>query len=168
MREIKFRGKRIDNGEWVYGHYIVQPMSLGGMGHYIFDGEYEYRVDPETVGQIFPFKGADEKELYPGDIVKTQHVRSVDGEGDALSNVAYEEYEKIGVLEYHCGYTFGPRLRWKKGHMIIPNTSTLWRMKAVKIGNIYDNPELLGEFKKETHRPKGIAATEPPSEAAAV
>lgn len=165
------RGKRINNGEWVYGYLIGDDVIVGNIVEFndeYFNTEFWCKVDPETVGQIFPFNGKDEKDLYPGDIVKTQHVRSIDGSSDPLANGAYEEYEKIGVLEYHCGYAFGPRLRWKKGHMMIPNTSTLWRMKAVKIGNIYDNPELLEEYKKEAVRPKGSEATELPSEAEAV
>jgi hypothetical protein len=88
----------------------------------------------------------DETVLYSGDIVKTIHTRTSEtGDADPFANVGYEEYEKIGVLEYYHGYQFGPRLRWKKGHMMIPNTSTLWRMKAKRLGNIYEHPYLLGE-----------------------
>ena len=59
MREIKFRGKRIDTGEWIYGDLV----------HYAFDGIskmvevgiqqpncYAVEVDPKTVGQYTEFK----------------------------------------------------------------------------------------------------------------
>lgn len=67
-----------------------------------------HEVNPDTVGQYFGLKDAIETKLFPGDIIKTKHVRST-GEGFEI-----EDYEKIGVLEYYHGYHFGPRLRWKK------------------------------------------------------
>jgi hypothetical protein len=148
-REIKFRGKKVqmrgsmdtsEAGEFVFGSYVWD-----GYEHFIItDENIEWCVDPETVGQAFDFGDREDNKLYPGDIIKTIHTRTIDnGENDPFGMPKAEEYEKIGLLEYHRGYTFGPRLRWKKGHMMIPNTSTLWRMKAVKIGNRWDNPDLL-------------------------
>jgi hypothetical protein len=146
-REIKFRGKRIDNGEWVYGSYTHCRDVEGNSSIIPFRANYHVPVDPETVGQVFDFGDKDDNELYPGDIIKTVHTRASENAptDDPFSDTAtgYEEYEKVGLIEYHRGYTFGPRLRWKKGHMMIPNTSTLWRMKAVRIGNRWDNPDLL-------------------------
>ena len=154
MREYKFRGKRVDNGEWVIGYLIGNDVIVGNIVEWddqYFCTEFWRKVDPETVGLIFPLKDIWENELYPGDIVKTVHTRASEdaSSGDPFSNTApgYEEYEKIGFLEYYQGYVFGPRLRWKKGHMMIPNTSTLWRMKAIKMGNRFDNPNLLGEVR---------------------
>lgn len=45
-REIKFRGKRVDNGEWVYGHYR-QPYNPLGTEHLIhpFLGSEDYSCD---------------------------------------------------------------------------------------------------------------------------
>ncbi|MEK5166008.1 hypothetical protein NYE69_27180 [Paenibacillus sp. FSL R5-0527] len=152
MRDYKFRGKRVDNGEWVYGYLIKDESGeVNIVNNYGTSYSWD-EVDPETVGQIFPFKDSEESELYPGDIIKTIHTRASEdvSSDDPFSNTApgYEEYEKIGFLEYYQGYNYGPRLRWKKGHMMIPNTSTLWRMKAVKIGNRFDNPDLLGEVRE--------------------
>lgn len=54
MREIKFRGKRIDNGEWIYGSLLNGDIIVSGPvdvdGEYIGLGEWS-SVDPETVGQ---------------------------------------------------------------------------------------------------------------------
>ncbi|MGC6586560.1 YopX family protein [Paenibacillus sp. Dod16] len=150
MRDYKFRGKRIDNGEWVYGDLMTGKNPSITWWKPVGEQSYEIDcadVDPETVGQVFDFGDKEENELYPGDIIKTVHTRASENASsdDPFSNTAtgYEEYEKVGLIEYHRGYTFGPRLRWKKGHMMIPNTSTLWRMKAVKLGNRWDNPDLL-------------------------
>lgn len=149
-RPIKFRGISIEplvgDDQWVYGFGVHKVQYTDGSESYhLYTDNGDYEVDPETVGQVFDFGDKNEEELYPGDIIKTTHTKTVGGETEIgpFGMPQVEEYKKIGVLDYYRGYTFGPRLRWRKGHMMIPNTSTLWRMKAIKIGNIYDNPELL-------------------------
>ncbi len=54
MREIKFRGQRVDNGKWVYGYYYVQKFMTNARSdqHRISDGLHDSdQVIPETVGQ---------------------------------------------------------------------------------------------------------------------
>jgi uncharacterized phage protein (TIGR01671 family) len=83
MREILFIGKRIDNGEWVYGYLIKRPSPIQ-IGNdyspwYIFsppkdpddDGGW-YNVDPETVGQYIGTDINGEKG-FEGHIVKCRH-----------------------------------------------------------------------------------------------
>lgn len=68
-REIIFRGKRLDNGQWVEGHYLclhsAEPL------HIIVDEHGQYhRVDPGTVGQFTGLIDKSGKKIFAGDIVK--------------------------------------------------------------------------------------------------
>lgn len=130
QREIKFRGKRVENGEWVYGWYREWVMPelwkhqgyRNGINYYIDNKETNesYLVIPETVGQYTGIKDKNE-ETYEGDIF---HL------GDR--NILY-------VVEWHdCGL-MGRQIRTRGSYVGL----TYWQDKIEIIGNIHDNPELL-------------------------
>ena len=123
-REIKFRGKRVDNGKWVYGFYVQWEDHCNELKHLIFvksneDKEFshmeQYEVIPETVGQFTGLLDKNGKEIYEGDILNS-----------SLYELCVVEYDEFG--------TFSPF-----GHGDYAEISTWLKV----IGNIHDNPELL-------------------------
>ena len=131
MREYKFRGKRIDNGEWVYGSLLIsepQEKSLEPLHCFICPLDKGYhRVIPDTVGQFTGLHDKNGKEIYEGDIV--------------LATLKFFNInnEKCKVI-FHNG-SFGVQYGFSTDYF---KTFSAWDEVEV-IGNIYDNPELLKE-----------------------
>ena len=131
MREIKFRGQRVDNKEWIYGSLVITPnehyaiviySKLGEHMHPIF-----YEVLPETVGQFIGLKDKNEKEIYRGDIC------SMSKKIDMKIIVDYKD-AGFGWSDKYNNLAF-------RGHGYLTEI-----LKAIEvIGNKFDNPEILEE-----------------------
>lgn len=133
MRDINFRGKRTDNGEWVYG-YVCCYGWTGEEKTYIVPNYasalYSIEVNPETVGQCIDLKDRNGINIFEGDIIYA--VSNFDA---ANMVVVYDpaEFRLVLCEDYK---TYKPGLGFKC------LCYERWNMQVV--GNIYDNPELLG------------------------
>lgn len=142
MREIKFRGKRTDNGEWIYGHYLEMTLCDGeGRCSYIkIDGHSPIKVIPETVGQYTGLKDKDGKEIYEGDVCEEEKTWVNKGKYFQMDD-AFENYKIRGKCEF-VGSSFVARYESldRKGRIIF---QTFGLKNSIIIGNIHENPELL-------------------------
>ena len=134
MREIKFRGKRYDNENWIIGDLVHDDIGYA----YVFPIEAEnlntkYGVGITTVGQYTGYTDKNGSEIYEGDIVvdenrQTAYVAWLPQECGFV--LVYEKYDsRLGHRYRGSGYSFDENLEI--------------------IGNIHDNPDLVPWWNKQ-------------------
>ena len=135
MREILFRGKRIDNGEWVFGHLYVTHNGDYEIGCYNPDTKIErwtFDVDPSTVGQYTGLTDKNGKRIFEGDRVVYP---------DSTSYSSYDDYSE-GYVDYdEEAMRFYFTDRWFV-EMEDFDVVDGMMVDVEIIGNIHDNPEL--------------------------
>ncbi len=139
MREILFRGKRVNNGEWVEGGiipldvdsgyvFIAEPyLSASTLPVYEIVKNHTHLVKPESVGQYTGLTDKNGKKIFEGDICK---------------NIKTGEIVSVKWHGTMAGYVWSKK---KKNHQHLFDFGELFRAydKYKIIGNIHDNPELL-------------------------
>ncbi len=141
MREILFRGKRVDNGEWVEGYFCIKyfqevPHDRFVIQYKTIEDAHKWtpkymvaEVDPKSIGQYTGLTDKNGTKIFEGDIVKVQD----DIWGSPFCNgitgkVVYEETE----------FFIEPKDPMEAQRLF--NECAVYEV----IGNIHDNPELLG------------------------
>lgn len=137
MREILFRGKRKDNGEWICGYLYRLSEILNPFIMLVNSNAESHEVIPETVSQFTGLTDKNGKKIFEGDIISAtaldtgEEQRAVVCFGNFIDENNDDEY--IGFFIEFDG---------------IKTTITQLSMEECKnrievIGNIYDNKELL-------------------------
>ena len=152
MREIIFRGKRKDNGEWVEGYYARKGVDKDTFKHFICVMTFnvngntyssmfyltDIEVIPETVGQYTGLTDKNGTKIFEGDILKI-----IDGKEIIIASVKFGDYNQPDkILKTHIGFYFdiANLVSYRKdiGYWFGKTFSEI-----EVIGNVHDNPELL-------------------------
>ena len=128
MREILFRAKSVW-GNWCEGYLVKMPKYFRISTR---DDLISFGVDAETIGQFTGLTDKNGKRIFEGDIVKIDgHLKTVDG----LYCVKYETANHCWGLERSAEHYFH--------HFTFSDLNGFAATSSV-VGNIHDNPELLG------------------------
>ena len=139
MREILFRGRRKDNGEWICGNLTVWSDGSASIDKDPTEASVLYAVDPETVGQYTGLTDKNGKKIFEGDICKDKH--------NELWKVKFGQYCDCSD-GMQVGFHYSKQRTFTNGsigeELFCMLCSTYHPEAFEVIGNFHDNPELLG------------------------
>ena len=133
MREILFRGKRVDNGEWVYGYYTcaygIHTIEFATPSH---DNchFHQHDVVPTTIGQFTGLTDRNGAKIFEGDVYI---FTNDDGTETKPCQVGFDLGRFAGIIRLGKG-----------GHDTLTIDYLHCKERVEIIGNIHDNPELVG------------------------
>lgn len=134
MREILFKAKRIDNGEWVEGYYQRRYYFLGNEEHLIFHADsytvWEYaEIDPETLCQFTGLCDKNGKKIWENDIVEAW------SQGSRAIGTVKQRVDGLWIMS--------PARQNHEFWELKPNSNGETTVEVLV--NAFDNPELLQE-----------------------
>ncbi len=138
MREILFKAKRIDNGEWVEGYYAIAIDKRGIRQHNILVADHSlgyfkwYVIDENTLCQYTGLTDKNGKKIWENDVV-------------IYDNSPYNVYctpHKGQIVCRNGSLCF--KYFWYGVNYQSLFSDIFFETKCEVIGNIFDNPELLG------------------------
>ncbi|MBN7774328.1 YopX family protein [Clostridium aminobutyricum] len=146
MRNLLFKGKRADNGDWVEGIGIYYPKSLKNTGECYLESAEDYsdkwiKVIPETVSEDIGVKDMVNNLIFENDLIET-----IDNRIKGI--IKYGPYKQRGwPSSYEC-VNQGFYIDWIDDGVNCWNDWMrqdiyFWKDKIRVGGNIFDHPELL-------------------------
>ena len=145
-REILFRGKRFDNGEWVYGLFCECPcddgtdipsiMRIESKGNY--RAFMQYPIISETRGQYTGLTDRNGVKIFEGDILDLTYYMVTD-----VGVVKFGEYKDIDMgNDYPCGHV-GFYVDVENQRISVRKDILFFVSECKVIGNIHDDPGLM-------------------------
>jgi uncharacterized phage protein (TIGR01671 family) len=132
MREILFRGKRIDNGEWVYGYLCKM-----GSDYYIITSDSREEIDSKTIGQYTGLTDKNGVKIFEGDLLRIPFKSDFEKEN-------YVQYEVFFHDNDMCEYNVGFQMNRHHFKGSVCGTSDFKKFipkntnRMIVIGNIHD------------------------------